>query len=180
MINFKVLTVLALALTCAPAMAQTALQDLGAASGADMAPIMSAMKLTRDMSAAQGPLTIPRFPKDVLEKCDALEAKPFVAWNVKQASLMIQTCLNHTYTTDGAAYKVEARAGRFAVKACPGTTDAASCRAIIEVEGIVIAVSGRIMTGNAVLSDLNYSINKRGGKLLGFYATLDDKAVIVH
>jgi hypothetical protein len=34
-------------------------------------------------------------PKDVLAGCSALDAKSFVPWNVNQASLMIQTCLNH-------------------------------------------------------------------------------------
>lgn len=179
MINFKTLTGLSLLLACSPAMAQTALQDLGAAAGTDVAPIVARMKTVRDIAAAQGPLTIPRFQKDVFESCTELEAKPFVAWNVKEAVQLIQTCLGRSYRTEGSTYKVEARVARFDVPACPAKAGALSCQAIIEVEGIAITVSGRIMTGNAVLSDLNYSLNKREGKLLGFHATLDSKAVIV-
>ena len=177
--NFKAWTGLMLTLACAPASAQTALQELGLAAGVDVAPIVSRMKAVRDIQAAQEPLTIPRFPKDVLESCEVLGAKPFMAWNVKQAALLIQTCLNHAYTEDGSTYRVKAEAARFTVPACPARAGALSCQALIEVDGIRITVSGRVMTGNAVLGDLNFSLQKREGKQLGFHAELDDQAVIV-
>lgn len=85
-----------------------------------------------------------------------LEAKPIVAWNTTQAALLVQTCLNHAYTTDGSTYRVQAHIARFSVPSCPARTGALSCLSLIEVDGILITVSGRIMTGNSVLSDLNY------------------------
>ncbi|MDD5302770.1 MAG: hypothetical protein PHS14_06625 [Elusimicrobia bacterium] len=178
MTTIKALAGLALMLACSPAMAQTALQQLGQAAGADVAPIVSRMEMTRAQQAVQGPLGVARFPKDVFEACSVLEAKPFTAWNVKQAAVLIQTCLNHSYSADGSTYYVSARVARFSVPACPAETGALSCQALIEVEGIAITVSGSLMTGNPVLGDLNYALQKRGGKLLGFDAALDNKAVI--
>ena len=175
----KALAGLMVVMACSPVMAQTALQQLGTQAGVDMAPLMAQMKLTRDIHANGEPLTIPRFPKDVFTACTELDAKPFVAWTTKQAAQMVQSCLDRSYGPSAKTYAVTAKVARFGVKACPDRAGMLSCQAIIEVEGIEITVSGKIMTGNSVLSDLNFSLQKREGKLVGFHAVLDDKAVIV-
>jgi hypothetical protein len=98
-----------------------------------------------------------------------------MAWNAAQSALLMQTCLNHTYTSDGTAYRVQTRVARFAVPACPASLGALSCQEIVEVEGIRITVSGRLAAEDFVLADLSYTLKKRGGKFLGFDAVLDDQ-----
>jgi hypothetical protein len=110
--------------------------------------------------------------KDVLAGCSALDAKSFLPWNVNQASLMIQTCLNHAYPADG-GYQVRAEAARFGSRLCPNG-DGAACRAIVEVVGIKITVSGRILTSDTVLNDLKSTLDQRGNKLMGFETTLEN------
>ncbi len=70
-----------------------------------------------------------------------------------------------------------AQAARFGSRACPNG-GAATCRAIIEVIGIKITVTGHIMTGDSVLLDLNGSLARRDNKLMGFEATIDNQADI--
>ena len=96
--------------------------------------------------------------KDVLANCSALDAKSFLPWNVNQASLMVQTCLNHAYPADG-GYRVTAQPARFA-----------------EVIGIKITVTGRILASDTVLGDLKSTLDKRGDKLMGFETTLENTA----
>ena len=112
--------------------------------------------------------------KDVLANCSALDAKSFLPWNVNQASLMIQTCLNHAYPADG-GYQVRAQPARFGSRLCPDGAGTA-CRAIIEVIGIKITVSGRILASDSVLSDLKSTLDQRGDKLMGFETTLENVA----
>jgi hypothetical protein len=97
-------------------------------------------------------------------------------WNVSQAAIMIQTCLNHQYAADG-GYQVHAEAARFGSRAaCPNGPR--SCHAIVEVLGIKITVSGSILTGDSVLLDLNGSLEQRGNKLMGFETTVVNQAAI--
>ena len=111
--------------------------------------------------------------KDVLADCSALDAKSFLPWNVNQAAVMIQTCLNHAYPADG-GYQVVATPARFGSRLCPD--GAATCRAIIEVVGIKITVTGRILASDMVLSDMKSTLDRRGGKLMGFETTLENAA----
>ena len=166
------------------AMAQSALSQLAGQAGVEAAPLMGQLKAFQE-GAQNRPLMIPRQPKDVLGSCAAVDAKAFslVGWTLPQAVGQIQACLNKTYAVEGArrAYSVTAAAGRFGVRACPeAAAGQMTCQAIMEVEGIQITVNGKILTGDSVLMDLNYSISKRGGKLLGWHAELDNKAEILH
>ena len=165
----------AVVLAASPTLAQSALEQLGRQAGEDAAPLARRLKDARAAGAAVSPAGVPRSFNDVFDICGVLGAEPAAPWNVRQAALLIQTCLNHSYTQDDATYFVEARAGRFSVPDCPDEDDGRPCRATAEVEGIRITVLGRLLTGNPVLGDLNYSLAKRGGKLLGFYALVDDQ-----
>ncbi len=120
-------------------------------------------------------VALPQHAKDVFSSCDVLEAKSFMPWNVSQAAIMIQTCLNHAYAADG-GYRVTAEAARFSSRACP--SGPATCRAMIEVVGIKITVSGSILTGDSVLLDLNGSLEQRGNKLMGFQTLFVNQAAI--
>jgi hypothetical protein len=158
--------------------AYDALQQLGLQAGVDAAPIANRMKTIRALSAAEVPQTqtIARDSKDIFEDCSALEARSFAPWTPKQAALLVQTCLNHAYAADG-RFSVRAEAARFGVRACPENVPGTmSCQAIVEVVGIKITVSGSLLTGNSVLNDLNGSLKKRGGKLMGFSAIVDNQA----
>lgn len=174
------LTGLILALAAAGASAQTALQQLGAEAGNDTVALAREFKDMRAMDQAPSiapVVALPRQGKDVFESCDALTAKSFLPWNVSQAAIMVQTCLNHAYKADG-AYRVTATPARFGSRACPNGAGA-SCRAIIEVVGIKLTVSGEILTGDSVLLDLNASLAKRGNKLMGFETTVENQAAIL-
>jgi hypothetical protein len=172
------LTGIILALASTGAAAQTALLQLGAAAGADTAALAQQFKDVRAMESVRIPAVgLPRRAKDVFEDCSAFTAKSFAPWNVSQAAIMIQTCLNHAYAADG-DYRVTATVARFGSRACP-EGGAATCRAIIEVVGIKIVVSGEIMTGDSVLYDLDSSLQQRGGKLMGFEATIENQADIL-
>ena len=174
------LTGLILALASSGAMAQSALQQLGAEAGVEAAPLIRQMQTVRILDAGSAPVVgIRRNSKDVFAGCESFEAKPFVAWNLSQAALIVQPCLNNAYPADG-SYTVRASVARFAVRACP-SGGAATCRALVEVAGIKISVEGSILTGDSVLQDLNASIDQRGGKLLSYYATLDSaQSQILH
>lgn len=171
------LTILALALTSGPAMAATALQQLGQEAGIDAAPLVQQMKAVRTLAAAEAPLMIPRRGKDVFEGCSAFDVRTLMPLNAKQAALLVQTCLNHAYAADG-RYAVRASAERFGTRVCPEKTGAMTCQAIVEVVGIKITVTGSILTGDPVLLDLNSTLETRGGKLLGFPAVVDNRAEI--
>jgi hypothetical protein len=173
----KLLLALAASLAFSAPAAASALQDLGAQAGVDVAPLAQSLKAARAFSAAEAPLMIPRRGKDVFEGCSAMDVKTFVALNPKQAALLVQTCLNHAYAADG-RLSVRASAERFGSRACPENAGRMSCRAIVEVVGIKITVSGVLMTGDSVLLDLNSSLDSRGGKLLGFPAIVDNQAEI--
>lgn len=179
--NTKVhlLTGLILALAAGGAMAQqTALQQLGAEAGDDTVAIAQEFKNARAMDVLPAPVaSLPEHAKDVFSSCGVLDAKSFMPWNVEQAAVIVQTCLNHAYAADS-DYHVEARAARFGARACP--EGPRSCKAVMEVVGIKITVSGRIMTGESVLMDLNSSLEQRGNKLMGFEATIDDQTNIVN
>ena len=177
--TISILTGIILALAATGAKAQSALTQLGAEAGNDTVALAQQLKDVRSMDAGQSPVvSLPRHAKDIFENCSALEAKSFVAWNVSQAAIMVQTCLNHAYAADG-QYRVTAKAARFGSRACPNG-GAATCRAIIEVVGIKITVSGRIMTGDSVLLDLNGSLTQRDNKLMGFETTVENQAEILH
>jgi hypothetical protein len=178
--NKITLTGLILALAAAGASAQTALQQLGAEAGNDTVAIARDFQQVRAMDQAPSiapVVALPRQGKDVLASCDVLTAKSFMPWNVSQAAIMVQTCLNHSYKADG-AYRVTAAPARFGSRLCPNNAGA-SCRAIIEVVGIKITVSGDILTGDSVLLDLNQSLAQRGNKLLGFETTVENQASIL-
>ncbi|MDE2143649.1 MAG: hypothetical protein KGL74_12640, partial [Elusimicrobia bacterium] len=160
------LIALTLTLASRPAMAATALQQLGQEAGIDAAPLAQQLKAVRALAAVSAPLMIPRRSKDVFEGCSALEARSLKAWTPAQAALLVQTCLNHVYAADG-AYSVHAQAARFGQRVCPDSAGQLSCQAIVEVVGIKITVSGVVLTGDSVLLDLNGSLTQRGGKLLG-------------
>lgn len=169
------LIALTLTLASRPAAAATALQQLGQEAGIDVAPLARRMTSVRALAAASAPLMIPRRSQDVFEGCSALEARSLKAWTPAQAALLVQTCLNHAYAADG-AYSVRAEAARFGTRVCPEQAGRLSCQAIVEVVGIKITVSGVILTGDSVLLDLNASLARRGGKLLGFPAIVDNEA----
>jgi hypothetical protein len=178
--NKNILTGLILALAVSAAAAQTALQQLGAEAGNDTVALAREFKDVRAMDA--GPriapvVALPRRGKDVFEDCSAMTAKSFAPWNISQAAIMVQTCLNHAYAADG-AYRVVASPARFGSRACPNN-GGVSCRAIIEVVGIKITVSGQILTGDSVLLDLESSLTQRNNKLLGFEATVENQAAIL-
>jgi hypothetical protein len=174
--TIKILTGLILALASTGAMAQSALQQLGEQAGVEVAPLAQQMKEVR-AEQAHGPVGVPLHAKDIFAGCSSYEAKPFLAWTAPQAALIVQTCLNNAYPADG-RYTVTAASARFGRPCRPGAS--ATCRAIVEVIGIKITVNGEILTGDGVLADLNYSIEKRGGLLLGFDAIVDNKAQILH
>jgi hypothetical protein len=173
----KILTGILFALASSGAMAQSALQQLGEQTGADVAPLSQQMKDAR-AEQARGPVGVPLHSKDIFAGCSSYEAKPFLPWTPKQAALIVQTCLNNAYPADG-RYTVTAAAARFGVRTC-AQGQAATCHSIAEVIGIKITVDGKILTGDGVLGGLNFSIEKRGGKLLGFDAIVDDQAQILH
>lgn len=164
------------------AMAQSALSQLAGQAGVEVSPLAKQFQALQE-SVQNRPLMIPRQPKDVLENCMAIDAKALslVEWTLPQAVGQIQSCVNHVYAEgSGRGYAVSVSAARFGVRLCPeATAGRLSCQAIEEVEGIQITVEGRILTGDPVLSDLNYSLQKRGGKLLGYHAVVNDKAEIV-
>ncbi|MFI5345512.1 MAG: hypothetical protein ACHQ51_03975 [Elusimicrobiota bacterium] len=168
---------LTLTLASRPAMAATALQQLGQEAGIDTAAIAQQMKTVHALSLAAAPLMIPRHSKDVFEGCSALEERPLQPWTPAQAALLVQTCLNHAYAADG-RYTVRAQATRFSKRVCPQNDAMMTCQAIVEVIGIKITVAGTIMTGDSVLLDLDGTLKQREGKLLGFPATLDNQAQI--
>ena len=167
-----ILAGLVLALASSGAAAQSALRQLGAEAGNDTVALAQDFKDMRAMNAGRAPAAaIRRDSKDVFAGCESFEAKPFMAWNLSQAAVIVQTCLNNAYPADG-AYAVRSSVARFSVKACPSGS-APECSATVEVAGIKIAVSGEIIAGDSVLQDLNASLDKRGGKLLNFYAVVD-------
>lgn len=179
--------VMTLSLICgaSAAMAQSAISELAVQAGVDAAPLAQQFRSFQD-GTQNAPLMIPRNPKDALSGCMAIDAKALslVAWTLPQAVGQIQSCLNKVYA-DGDAqprgYTVTASAARFSVRACPeAAAGQMACEAIMEVEGIKITVSGKILTGDSVLMDLNYSLRQRGSKLLGFHAVIDNKVEILH
>ena len=165
------------------AMAQSALSQLAGQAGVDGAALSQQLRSFQE-STQNRPLMIPRQPKDILDGCMALDAKPLslVAWTLPQAVGQIQSCLNKTYTTGNGqrrAYFVNVEAARLTVRVCPAAAPGQfSCQAFEEVDGLQITVSGKILTGDPVLSDLNYSLQKRSAKLLGYHAAVENKAEI--
>ncbi|NNN06103.1 MAG: hypothetical protein HKL90_09415 [Elusimicrobia bacterium] len=154
-------------LLASAARAQTALQQLAAQSGVDAAPLAATQNAARlESSRSTEGSEIPA--RDVFAGCPALGDSAVIPANAKQAAIFLQTCLNHVYPQSG-AYQVQAQAARFGVRACP-PGGAASCGAIIEVDGIELSVSGTVPDGDPVLFDLGYSLSRRSGRLLGFPA----------
>lgn len=167
----------------AAAKAESALSQLAGQAGIEAAPLAQQFRSFQE-STENRPLMIPRQPKDILDGCMALDAKPLslVAWTLPQAVGQIQSCLNKTYTEGNGrrrAYFVNVEAARLTVRVCPQAKPGQlSCQAFEEVDGLQITVSGKILTGDPVLSDLNYSLQKRGAKLLGYHAAVENKAEI--
>lgn len=177
----KMIATMFLALIPAAAGAETALEQLGRASGVDVKPMMMQVK---ELSQMVERPSIPRGPQDVLADCSIIDAKTFRAYSLPEAAKVLNGCLSEAYASGPRtrrAYTVSARQGRFGVRLCPEARDAGSfsCQAIVEVEGLIITVDGQILTGDPVLENLQYSVQKRGGKLLGFSATVDNKAAIL-
>jgi len=175
------ITLAALALIPTSLFAATAMEQLGEAAHFDMKPIVMQVK---DLKQAVERPSIPMRPTDVLASCAVIDAKTFRAYDLKEAAGVLNGCLNRLYTSDAGsrrAYTVEAATGRFAVRACPEARAAGtfSCQAFIEVEGLVITIKGTILTGDPILENLNYSLQKRDSKVLGFKATLDNKAAVL-
>lgn len=161
--------------------AQSAMEQLGQAAHFDMKPLVMQVKDLKQM--VERP-SIPMRPADVLASCAIIDAKTFRAYKLDEAADVLNGCLNQLYASDSRtrrAYSVEAAAGTFSVRACPEarTADTFSCQAFIEVQGIVITVKGTILTGDPILENLNYSLSKRDNKVLGFKATLDNKAGVL-
>ena len=178
--NKITLTGLILLLAAAGASAQTALQQLGAEAGNDTESLARDFQQLRkmDQTPSIAPVVaLPRQGKDVFAGCSAFEAKSFTRWNVSQAAIMVQTCLNHAYAADG-AYRVTAQPARFGSRLCPNDAGA-SCRAIVEVVGIKITVAGEIKTGDSVLLDLNASLAQRHNKLFEYEATVEHQAALL-
>ena len=174
--------VIVMTLVSSAAMAETAFEQLGRLAGANVSPISKHIDEAK-LAAQNENLTIPRFATDVLESCPAFEARPFVAWTLPQAVAQTQECLDNTFNQRPNArrmYTVTAHAGKFAVRLCPQTEGTFSCQAIAEVEGVILTISGKIMLGDGVLHNLNFSLDKRKGLLLGWHAMLDNKAEILH
>jgi hypothetical protein len=147
-------TLLALA---SGAKAQSALEQLGALAGVDSAPLVSQMKAVR--ASNPGPVVcLPRQAKDVLADCNVLEAKPIYPWNISQAAILVQTCLNHVYLADG-EYRVQAQAARFTA----------------DDMGIKITVVGSLPAGDRVMYDLRATLARRDNTLLGFETSLEDQ-----
>lgn len=159
------------------ALAQSALSQLGAEAGVDAAPLARQLQAARELPV-QPPPTIPLNRKDVFEGCRALDVVSIMPLTAPTAALLVQTCLNHAYPQDG-SFRVTAEAARFGLRACPMSGDSRTCGAMMEVLGVKITVAGSIMMGNPVLADLNFSLNKRDGQLVGFHAILDDEAKLL-
>ncbi len=155
--NTKALAALALgaalALTPVLASAQTALSQLGALAGTDTAPISRSLESARTLAAAPAPAAaVSR--RDPFA-CVAVDGASSMRWNAKQAAILVQTCLNHDYPSDG-SYVVRARA-----------------RAD---EGLDILILGVVPAGDPVAEELREALDARGGLLLGFRAILNDLA----
>jgi hypothetical protein len=163
-----------LALASSGASAQSALQQLGAQAGVDASSLSLRMKAVRAMNAGAEPAAdAPQGGKDVLAGCSALSAQAILPWNIAQAVVMTQTCLNHAYAADG-DFQVVAQAARFGKRACPEGPQ--SCKAVMEVVGIKIVVTGRLGDGNAVLEDLDATLRRRESKLFGYDAVVENQA----
>lgn len=174
------LLALAVLAPAVPARAATALQDLGRAAGVEAAPLAARMTALRALAAAATPVPVPASHprgKDVLTGCSALEVRTLMSLNPKQAALLVQTCLNHSYAADG-PYAVRASAARFAVRVCPERAGEMSCQALEEVVGVKITVTGAVPAGDPVLLDLAATLADRDGLLLGFRAVLDDRTAV--
>ncbi len=167
----NILTGILLALASTGAMAQTALQQLGAEAGNDTVALARDFQALRASNAGPAPVSIRRASKDVFSGCESFNAKAFMAWNLPQAALIVQTCLNNAYPADG-SYTVQSSVARFGIRSC-ASKGIAACGSIMEVSGIKITINGGVLAGDSVLQDLNDSIEQRGGKLLGFFATID-------
>jgi hypothetical protein len=169
------------ALLSTAAAAQTAFQQLQAQAGAD-ALVRSAQIETPHAAIQPGGelVTVPLNAKDVFAQCQAVDAKAMslVAWTLPQAIGVMQSCLNKSYA-QSTGYAVTAKAAKFMVPMCKPAPGQFGCMGMKEVDGIELSISGKILTGDSVLMDLNFSIKKRGGKLLGFPASIDDQAVIL-
>lgn len=147
----------ALSLLSAPVRAQIAIRELAAAAGTDAAPLIEHLKISRGRRFIADRVALPRQGKDVLDGCVALDATTIQPMNVKTAAVLVQTCLNNRYRADG-TYLVQAKADEAALR---------------------IVVTGQIATGDSVLLDLNSTLSKRQNMLLGFEATLDNRAAIL-
>ncbi|MBI3553230.1 MAG: hypothetical protein HY077_12110 [Elusimicrobia bacterium] len=167
-------------------MAQTALSALKLQAGDEAVAASARVEAVHGAVLDGGRIvTLPAVAKDVFAQCQAVDAKAMslVAWTLPQAVGAMQNCLDKTYNQHPFArriYFVTAKAGRFGVPMCPSAPGMMSCQGIMEVQGIVITVSGKILTGDSVLMDLNYSLKKRSGLLLGWHTSLDNQAVILH
>ena len=157
--NTKALAALALgaalALTPALASAQTALSQLGSLAGADAAPIARPMESVRALAAAPAPAAPAAAVSRLRDPfaCVAIESRSPMRWNAKQAAILVQTCLNHDYPSDG-SYVVRARA-----------------RAD---EGLDILILGVVPAGDEVHEELAEALQARNGMILGFRAILND------
>lgn len=168
------LAVLAVSAFAASAARAGAFEDLGMASGLDVTPLK--VQVAALQQESQQRLMIPRDRKDILASCSVIDAKTFIAYTLPAAANILQGCLDQAFA--GRKYTVTAHTGRFSMRACPQAAGQLGCQAIVEVQGLIITVDGTILMGDGALADLGYSLNKRGGKLLGFPAIVDNKAVL--
>lgn len=158
--SLPVLVLTGLFLTGARAHAQTALQQLKLQAGEQAVAASAQLPASRAVVAALVPApTVPLNAKDVFAQCQMFEEEGFskVGWTLPQAAQVTQFCLNKSY------------------KRAPGYSVTAS----VTPAGLMITVAGRVLTGDPVLMDLGYSLSKRGGKLLGYVATLDGEAAVL-
>jgi len=144
----------------ARARAQTALQQLKLQAGEQA--VAASAQLPAPRAAVAARIAAPALAMkatDVFAQCQMFEAQAFsqVSWTLPQAAQVTQFCLNKSYNRT------------------PGFSVSASATPA----GLTITVSGGIMTGDSVLMDLGYSLGKRGGKLLGYSATLDERASVL-
>ncbi|MFI5363006.1 MAG: hypothetical protein ACHQ49_13630 [Elusimicrobiota bacterium] len=173
----QVVIAIALSFTAGSARAPNALSELKLQAGAD-ATALAERNIETPVSVAIPELQDQTPPTDVFAKCGDIDALTLRAWSLPEAAQHVQTCLNKTYsplTLPRKIYWVTAEAARFTVRACPPNAPR-TCQGLMLVDGVKITVSGRVPASDGVVSDIEYSLLKRRGMVLGFHAKLENKS----
>ncbi len=181
MMKMTVIAICGMMLTSA-AMAQSAIQQLQLQAGDDAVSASSQIQAVRAAIQPGGQLvSVPLNAKDVFAQCQAIDSKAMelVEWTLPQAVGVMQHCLDKSFNQESLGYTVTAKSAKFFVPLCAPAPGRMACQAMKEVDGIQITVEGQILTGDSVLMDLNFSLKKRDGKILGFRASVDNQAAIL-